>query len=136
MWNHPPKPLRILYVGGPGNILETYKCWAKGQDDPSQVAITYSGQFYETCHALHVETYAISSFHQKEFLQDGLFRIENRPKPFKNASGIFYYAKEILYGLGLIISAISWKADLIIISDGCTPWFLFPLLSIFKIKII
>ena len=39
------KPLRILYAAGPGNVLGTYRHWRGGEDDPSQVAMTYSGQF-------------------------------------------------------------------------------------------
>lgn len=39
--------IKILYAAGPGDIVQTYKYWLNGVDDPSQVALTYSKQFYE-----------------------------------------------------------------------------------------
>ena len=43
----PQRPLRIVYAAGPGDVVGTYRHWKEGRDDPSQVAITYSGQFYD-----------------------------------------------------------------------------------------
>ena len=45
-------PLRILYAAGPGDVIGTYRHWKEGRDDPSQIAITYSGQFYSLCKEL------------------------------------------------------------------------------------
>jgi hypothetical protein len=54
------KKLRILYAAGCGDVISTYKHWVQGQDDPSQLAITYSGQFYEVCRDLDAQAYVIS----------------------------------------------------------------------------
>ena len=43
------RPLRLMYAAGPGDIIGTWKHWKEGRDDPSQVAITYSGQVYDLC---------------------------------------------------------------------------------------
>ena len=67
MLNLITKPLRILYAAGPGDVIGTYNHWINRQDDPSQVSVTYSGQFYEVCCALDAEGYVISSYGKKEF---------------------------------------------------------------------
>ena len=54
------RPLRILYAAGPGDVVGTYRHWKEGRDDPSQVAVTYSGQFYDLCRDLGAEGYVIS----------------------------------------------------------------------------
>lgn len=43
-----PRPLRILYVAGPGNVIGTYNHWVKGEDDPAQVSVTYSSLISES----------------------------------------------------------------------------------------
>ena len=72
------KPLRILYAAGPGNVLGTYRHWREGKDDPTQVAITYSGQFYEVCQELNAQTYVIATCRIPGRLADGNFRIVHR----------------------------------------------------------
>ena len=52
--------LRILYAAGPGDVVGTYRHWKSGVDDPSQVAITYSAQFYQLCKELDADGYVIS----------------------------------------------------------------------------
>jgi hypothetical protein len=85
------KRLRILYAAGPGDVVGTYHYWVTGQDDPSQVSITYSSQFYEVCRELDAETYVISSSSQRKFYYDGQFKIQHRPIPFLSSSALFYH---------------------------------------------
>jgi hypothetical protein len=57
--------MKLMYLTGPGNIIGTFEHWKNGKDDPSQLAITYSGQFYETCAELGAEAYVISPFGER-----------------------------------------------------------------------
>ena len=136
MLNQKSRPLRVLYAAGPGNVLGTYQYWRQNQDDPSQISVTYSGQFFDTCHALGAKGYIISSCHEKAMYQDDQFKIEHRPNPFAKASGIIYHLGQILYGLRLIISAIRWQTDVAVVADGTTHWFVLSLLNILGIKVI
>ncbi|MFQ4142283.1 glycosyltransferase family 4 protein [Chlorogloeopsis sp. ULAP02] len=136
MANSSSKSLRILYAAGPGNVIGTYKYWVNGQDDPSQVCVTYSGQFYDMCRTLNAEAYIISSFRQKEFLRDGQFTIEHRPVKFKNASGILYHLNQLWYGIGLIFSALMWKANVAVVNEGTTHWFILSILPYLGVKVI
>jgi len=133
MLNLITKPLRILYAAGPGDVIGTYNHWINRQDDPSQVSVTYSGQFYEVCCALDAEGYVISSYGKKEFLRDDRFTIEHRPLPLCSASGILYHMSQLWYGFRLIASAVRFKADIVVIASGTTHWFvlsLFPWLGV------
>lgn len=130
------KTLRILYAAGPGDVSGTYDYWIKGEEDPSQVAITYSGQFYNICRELDAQAYVISYHKDKKIVHDGQFTIEHRPIPLYNLSGIFYHLGYVWYGLGLVVCAVRFKANVAVVMNGTTHWFILPILSWFGVKII
>jgi len=134
---HPPSDslpldnssLRIFYAAGPGNVIGTYDYWVKGQDDPSQICVTYSSQFYDICQKLRAKAYVISSCSDRSRWQNEQFILENRPNLFQNSAGILYHLGQILYGLRLIGSAIGFRANVAVIDTGSTHWFLLSILS-------
>ncbi len=130
------KSFRILYAAGPGNVIGTYKHWVNGQDDTSEVAVTYSEQFYNLCRILDAEAYVISSFNQKEILRDDEFTIEHRPMLFQSSSRIITHLNQLWYGLGLIVSACVWKADVAVVMDGTAHWFVLSILPFLGVKIV
>ena len=130
------QPFRILYAAGPGNVIGTYEYWVKGEDDPSQVSMTYSGQFYDVCRALDAEVYVISSSRERQILHDGQFTIEHRPVPLNQASGVLYHLNFIWYGLGLIFTAVRFRANVAVVADGTTHWFILSLLPWLGIQVI
>src|SRR6476469_6068885 len=84
------RPLRILYAAGPGDVVGTFRHWKEGRDDPSQVAVTYSGQFYELCREIGACAYVISHCPRRDRESDAQFRTENRPVPFLHSPGALY----------------------------------------------
>lgn len=128
--------LRILYAAGPGNAIGTYQHWKKGEDDPSQVAITYSGQFYDVCSALNAEGYLIAANENAQYLRDGQFTLEHRPIPWKSASAVLYHLGQMWYGLGLIISALRFKANVVVVVEGSTHLFLMSVLPWLGIQVV
>jgi glycosyltransferase involved in cell wall biosynthesis len=130
------KKLRILYAAGCGNVIGTYKHWVVGQDDPSQLSNTYSGQFYDVCRDLDAEAYVISSCEERKSLHDGRFLIEHRPIPLVSSSGLLYHLGQLWYGLRLIASAIRFRADVAVVSNGTTYWFILSLLPWFGVAVI
>lgn len=130
------KSLRIIYAAGPGDVIGTYRHWAEGNDDPSQVSITYSAQFYEVCRALDAQVYVISSNRDKKLLHDGRFTLEHRPNPLSSASGILYHLGQVWYGLRLIASAIRFRANAAVVAEGTTYWFVLSLLPLLGIAVI
>ena len=73
--------MKILYAAGPGNIVETYRYWKRGQHDPSQVALTYSEQFYQFCKDNDIQGVALSSNENEEYLTDDDFVVCNKKIP-------------------------------------------------------
>jgi glycosyltransferase involved in cell wall biosynthesis len=130
------KPLKILYAAGPGNVIGTYHHWLTGEDDPSQVSVTYSGQFYDVCRTLDAEAYVISSCGESKIFHDGQFTIEHRPVSLPDASGILYHLSHLWYGLGLIMTAIRFRANAVVVADGTTHWFILSLLPWFRVQVI
>jgi glycosyltransferase involved in cell wall biosynthesis len=122
-----PRKLRVLYAAGPGDVIGTYEFWSRGQDDPSRVSITYSGQFYQVCSDLDAEAYVISSHPDRKVLKDGRFTLEHRPNPSQTKSGVQYHLRQMQYTLELIRSARQFNADVVILSD-LSHYFLMSLL--------
>lgn len=130
------KQLRILYAAGPGDVIGTYKYWKKDKDDQSQVAMTYSGQFYDVCKQLNAKAYVIAAYKKPGFLKEGLFKIEQKHVLFQNSkSPIIYHLGQIYYGLRLLISGIRFNANVALVNTG-THWFMFYFMSLFGIKVI
>jgi glycogen synthase len=127
--------LRVLYAAGPGDVIGTYHYWKQGQDDPSQVAITFSGQFYEVCSRLNAQGYVISSNPQQNFVQDGQFTLEHRPVPLAHKSGVLYHLGQIWYGMGLVFSALRFKADIVVACDT-SHYFVLSVLPLLGIQVV
>lgn len=129
------RKLRIIYLAGPGNVIGTFNYWSQGQDDPSQVAMTFSGQFYDVCEAFDAEGYVIASNAQKQVLKKGRFVLEHRPILFLNRSVILYFLGQILYELRVVVSALRFRADVVLGSDtDC--FFVLSLLPFLGIQIV
>ncbi len=129
------KPLRILYAAGPGNVLGTYRHWKEGHDDPSQIAMTYSGQFYDVVRDLDAKAYVIATCPIPGKLKDGNFRIVHRAVPFETASGFFYHLGQFYYGFRLLISALRIRANVAVVCAG-THWFMLWLMTLMRIKVV
>jgi len=129
------RKLRVLYLAGPGNVISTYKFWKKGEHDPSESNITYSGQFYSVCDKLDVYGSVISTCNSVDFLNDGRFTLEHRPNPYDKKSGVLYHVGQLKYGFKIIQAAIRYKADYVLIAAG-THWFVLWPLVLLGIKII
>jgi glycogen synthase len=126
---------RILYAAGPGNVLGTYEHWRAGEDDPSQVHVTYSGQFFDVCRDLGLSAYVIASCPRKGFLRTESCTIEHRPVRWDERGGILYHLGRAWYGLRLLVSAIRFGADVALVSDG-THWFTLRLFSWAGIRVV
>jgi glycogen synthase len=128
--------LRILYAAGPGNVLGTYQHWKAGQDDPSEVAITYSAQFFDVCQALDAEGYILGSNRVPAKLKDGRFTIVHRPIPFVNGPGVLFHVGQIWAAIRLVASALWFRADWVIVANGNAEWFPLRLLPLFGVRLI
>jgi glycosyltransferase involved in cell wall biosynthesis len=130
------RPLRILYAAGPGNVLGTYGHWKEGRDDPSQVSVTYSGQFYDVCRDLGADGYVIASCHTPGRLHDGRFRIEHRPVPFESGPGGLYHLGQVWAAVRLVASALAFRADVAVVCNGSCHWFPLSVLPLVGVQVV
>src|SRR3982750_3691707 len=131
----PRRPLRILYAAGPGDVVGTYRHWKEGRDDPSQVAVTYSGQFYDLCRDLGAQGYVTSYCPRPDALKDGAFQVRHRRVPFMHSPGPLYLLGQMWSGLRLTATAARFRADVVVVMSGMTWWSL-SLLPLFGTKVV
>ncbi len=130
------RTLRLFYAAGPGNVIGTFRHWREGWDDPSQVSMTYSGQFFDLCRELSAEGYIVSSHPHRELIREGPFTLEHLPKPWSSARGPFYHVAALWYGTLIMARALRFRADAAVIAEGTTDWFVLSLLSRCGVKVI
>jgi glycogen synthase len=129
------KALRLLYAAGPGDVVGTYRWWLEGKDDPGVPDIAYSRQFLDACNRLGMAGWIVSSNTRVETTGDGAFRVENRPIPYDQSHGIRFHFGRVLYTLGLLRSALRFRADVVIAAHGVN-WFLLSLFPFLGIRVI
>src|SRR5688500_10566993 len=123
------RPLRIFYAAGPGDVVGTYGHWKNATDDPSQVAITYSGQFYDLCRDIGAEAYIVSSCDRPDALTEGPFRILHRRLRFNESNALLYHLEQLWSGLRMTASAVWYRADVALVMGGAS-WYSLSLLPL------
>lgn len=124
---------RVFFGAGPANVIEAHKSWAMGEHYPREVSITFSSQFTDFCRNVAAQAYIVGWPKDKAIHRDGQFTLEHRPKPMPNSKGLRYHIAEIIYGFGLFLTAIRFRANLAVLESGITHYFmmaLFPLAGI------
>lgn len=130
---------KIFYAcSGPADLINSYKHWERGEHDPHEVSITFSGQILEYCKESNSGIYMISPHENGETYQDRNVVIEHRSKPRVTvvSSGLSYHIGEFLYGLVLLWKALRFKADVVLLDSGATYYFMLFLFRIFGMKTI
>ena len=131
----PESKVRVMYVAGPGDVVQTFRYWCKGEDDPHQIAMTYSSQFFDICKKHNAAGLIISTYPEIKKARFGNLQVENKPNSFNNKSGITYHLGQIWFGLYLLGRACFFRANMVIIAEG-THWFMMHLFNLLGIKVI
>ena len=130
------RPLRILYVSGAGDVVGTYRHWLAGRDDPSQVATTYSGQFFDLCKRRGFVGYLVSPCPKVDRETGDGMTVENRPVQFQRGPGPLFHVGQVWYGLRVLATAVRFRADLAVVAIGGTHWFVLGLFRWFGIAVV
>lgn len=134
--NPTAKQLRIVYSSAPVDATSVYMHWVLGQDDPSHFSITYAQHFYELANRFNAKSWLISSRDKKGFIQDGDFKVEFRSLKHQTRSSLAYFAGQFWSGLRLVFSVILFRADILVVTEDRTFWFLLSVLPLFGIRVI
>jgi glycogen(starch) synthase len=127
---------RVFNAAGPGDIINAHGYWRRQEQCPTEVNLTSSGQLEQACQDLGAEAYLLAYHARKEIVKDGPFTLEHRPKPMPGARGVRYHLAEILYGLGLLATAVRFRADVALIDSGSTHFFVASLFRMMGIRVI
>ncbi len=130
------KTLRLFYAAGPGNVIGTFRHWQAGRDDPSQVSMTYSAQFFDLCRELSAEGYVVSAHPHREYIRAGQFTIEHLPKRWPKAHGPFYHVAALWYAMLIMARALRFRADVAVIAEGTADWYILSLLPPCGVRVI
>jgi glycosyltransferase involved in cell wall biosynthesis len=127
---------RIVYAAGPGNVIQAHKHWTAGEADPSQVSITFSSQFEDFCQDIGAKAYIVSYNDKKQIFHDGPFILEHRPKLMRDAVGIRYHFREMLYAFSLLATAVRFRANWALLDSGTTHYFAMSLFRLAGIRVV
>lgn len=128
--------MRFLYFSGPGDIVNTFRLWCDGEDDPHQQAITYSGQFYSACKNLDIDLVAISKEKKSDQHRQAGILAKNRSTLWDSASGIRFYLGYLIRGLYIIWCSIRYRSKCVFVADGNTFWFLLLFLPLIGKRVV
>jgi glycosyltransferase involved in cell wall biosynthesis len=125
---------RVFLACGPGHVIRSHHYWKRGEHDPSEVSVTFSSQIEDFCRDVNAAAYFVATHAQKATLTDGAFTLEHRPKPVRH--GARYHITQVLYGLGLLRTAVRFRAQVALIDSGVTHWFVVSLFRLFDIRVV
>lgn len=117
-------------------MIDAHKSWRLKQHHASEVAITFSGQLEDLCEEIGAEAYIVSYYSRKEILRDGPFILEHRPKPMPGSTGAMYHLAELLYGIGLLATAVRFGANVAVLDSGGTHYFVTTLFRLAGIQLL
>jgi len=125
----------IMYVEGPGDVVESFRLWSNKGDLLSETSRTYSGQFFDFCQANKFKTFVMSYSSEHKKITTDQFHIINVPKTVFG-TGVLYHLTQIVYGIRLIGIAFWLRPRYISLTTGVTYWFMLAPLRLLGIKII
>lgn len=129
------KPMRVLYVAGPGDVAQTFERWRGGEADDNITAETYSGMFYDLCEGLGIEALVIASNARPAQIADGRFTIRHQGYWARGKRGLFYHLAVVADDLRLIMQGWRFGAEYALVS-GRTHWFTWRLATLLGMRVV
>lgn len=127
---------RIFYAAGYTDVISAHRHWSRHENEPNEFAIGYSNQFFDFCRDIGAEAYVVTFREERQIIHDGLFTIENRPKPTFGAAGFSYHFKQIFYGLSLLATAVRFRANVVFLHSGSTHFFAMSLFRLAGMRVV
>lgn len=118
---HFPSQSAIYYAAVAGDVRGTFRQWLNGEHDASQLAVTYSGMFFDLCRALRRPGVASYPARTRTYSrQDG---IEVVSRPVRRGRGWRYHWAMLQNARWILREAKRAGASDLIVMDGVTYWF-------------
>lgn len=127
--------MKLFYAAGPGDAVGAFSNWRRGVPDPTQMALTYSGQVCDFCESIQADTLIVGSGKPSQPVLDGKFVVEHLAKPLWS-SAVGYHLSQVKYALALLRRARTFGAEVAVIHSDTTHLFLASLFWLFRMKVI
>lgn len=105
-----------MYLAGPGDVCGTFRHWLAERDDTRQLALTYSGQFFDACRELKAEALVIANNPRADALAAEGISVRHEPLPQSGRHGLAFQRAQAAHGLAVIREARAWNADVVFCS--------------------
>jgi len=126
---------RVFYAAsGPGDVIESHRYWKQQRQNSTEVCVTFSSQIEDFCREIGAEAYFISTHPRRDTLVDQSITLEHRPKALRR--GARFHLAQVWYGIGLLKTALGFRADVALIDSGCTHFFVLTLFRLFGLRVV
>lgn len=127
---------RIFYASaGQANLIRSHAYWRKGENNPDEVALTFSGQIESFVAEIEGDAMLVSDCADGRSLVDGRFRLEHWPAP-PRASGLAFYGAALRKTLRLLRAARRFRANVAILDSGVVPFFMMALFRLAGLRVV
>lgn len=118
---------RIFYASaGRANLIRSHEFWVRGENNPDEVSLTFSGQIQSFVAEIGGDALMVSECVDGRRIADGCFTIEHWP-PAPPSSGLRYHLAELRKAWRMVRAARRFRADLAIVDSGALPFFMMAL---------
>ena len=112
----------ILYVEGPGNIVDSFRTWNAGVQDLRITSTTFSGQVFEFCRRTNLSLYAVSYCGTRDIEYGTNITVVNIPRRTLRIPKVGYVCSVWIYSLRLLLLALRIRPKIIFICSGVIAW--------------
>jgi glycogen(starch) synthase len=119
--------LRLVFLAGPGDAMQTFEYWQKGQVNPELTHVGYSHQAFETCRSLGVPMLALTTNKRPGAVEHDQIRVEQWPDAFKDRNGLGWHAAHLSFTKQLIQTVRRFQANVVVLGGEPYAFLLEPL---------
>jgi glycosyltransferase involved in cell wall biosynthesis len=127
--------LRVIFMAGPGDAMQTFEYWRRGETNPDLTHVGYSHQAFDACRALGVPMLALTTNKRPGALEHDQIRVEQWPDPFQGRSGLGWHAAHLRFTKQLLQTVRRFRANVVVL--GGEPYaFLLEPLRLFGVRVV
>ena len=124
-----PRPLRVVYLAGPGDAPDVLRRRAAGDEFADVAHQPYSGQVFDACEALGAQVLSVSWHKRTDDFSHGDIRAINRPNHLDGRRGVSYQLGQLQFTWDIVRDIWNEKADVLITSTEPHAFYLEPLIA-------
>lgn len=114
--------MKVYYSAGPGDVAGTFEHWERGQADPSQLAETYSSQFFDVCRELDLQAVVRSTHRRRARIERDWITLVQEPLPSVSIPKVGWHLQQSAHHSASIATILREGCDAALISGRHYGW--------------